>query len=86
MARVLCTIFSRQTLENRDWKTRSRSHAAADSTGRPGHVGDRPEPSVPRRKFVYYVWLSLKEGAELLNELTVRDTRPAQIPALPLHP
>ncbi len=27
-----------------------------------------------------------KRGAELLNELTVRDTRPAQIPALPLHP
>lgn len=29
---------------------------------------------------------SKRGGAELLNELTVRDTRPAQIPALPLHP
>lgn len=23
-----------------------------------------PEPSVPRRKFVYHVWLSLKEGSQ----------------------
>ncbi|WP_242669109.1 transposase [Bifidobacterium longum] len=50
MARVLCTIFSRQTLENRDWKTRARSHVTADSTGRPGHVGDHPGPYGPQKR------------------------------------
>ena len=31
-------------------ETRARSHVAADSTGRPGHVGDHPGPDGPQER------------------------------------
>ena len=39
-----CVRFSVTKHRKPRSEARTRSHAAADSTGRPGHVGDHPGP------------------------------------------